>query len=538
MSKVSQIRKQNDLFELTPQAEAELRSSKHYNEDLAPTKVNERTWRAKDIADFWLGLSVSIPALALASSLVALGVSPVLAVINVILGNVIVLIPIQLNSHVGTKYGIPYPIFARMTFGTKGAKLSTISRSIIGCGWTSIQSWVGGGALAALIGIVIPFFSDQSQTIAMPGNPNVAIGQLIGFIVFVLVCGWVAYHGMDKIKWVQNISAPLLIVVIIGLLIWSVFTIYDTGHTFAEVFSVGNNEELIAQNGGFAYVYLAGLTANIAYWATMALNIPDFSKMAKSQKDQFNGQLIGMPIPMAVCAVAGALFAQATTYAYGTASYDPTTVFFYMSNPLAVAVCAIGVIVATLTTCVAANVVAPSNGWSELMPKKISFKKGVVITIVISIFVMQPWFIYGSGSAYVFTWLNNYGTIIAPVAAILCADYFVCKQKRVDVASLYLGNDGRYHYSNGWNWSAVIAWVVSFIIPLLGNTVFLYQSGSGLAPTLLQMIAANGYLFSFFVAFVVYVLLMRSNFCGAPADKGYVTEAEDKEMTMDESAVS
>lgn len=538
MSKVSQIRKQNDLFELTPQAEAELRSSKHYNEDLAPTKVSERTWRAKDIADFWLGLSVSIPALALASSLVALGVSPVLAVINVILGNVIVLIPIQLNSHVGTKYGIPYPIFARMTFGTKGAKLSTISRSIIGCGWTSIQSWVGGGALAALIGIVIPFFSDQSQTIAMPGNPNVAIGQLIGFIIFVLVCGWVAYHGMDKIKWVQNISAPLLIVVIIGLLVWSVFTIYDTGHTFSEVFSVGNNEELIAQNGGFAYVYLAGLTANIAYWATMALNIPDFSKMAKSQKDQFNGQLIGMPIPMAVCAVAGALFAQATTYAYGTASYDPTTVFFYMSNPLAVAVCAIGVIVATLTTCVAANVVAPSNGWSELMPKKISFRKGVVITIVISIFVMQPWFIYGSGSAYVFTWLNNYGTIIAPVAAILCADYFVCKQKRVDVASLYLGNDGRYHYSNGWNWAAVIAWVVSFIIPLLGNTVFLYQSGSGLAPTLLQMIAANGYLFSFFVAFVVYVLLMRSNFCGAPADKGYVTEAEDKEMTMDESAVS
>ena len=149
---------------------------------------------------------------------------------------------------------------------------------------------------------------------------------------------------------------------------------------------------------------------------------------------------------------------------------------------------------------------------------------------------MQPWFIYGSGSAYVFTWLNNYGTIIAPVAAILCADYFVCKHKRVDVASLYLGNDGRYHYSNGWNWSAVIAWVVSFIIPLLGNTVFLYQSGSGLAPTLLQMIAANGYLFSFFVAFVVYVLLMRSSFCGAPADKGYVTEAEDAEITDDESA--
>lgn len=161
----TQIRRNDELYELTPEIEAELLDSKHYNPDLAPTKVSDRTWRTKDIADFWLGLSVSIPALALASSLVALGVSPVLAVINVILGNVIVLIPIQLNSHVGTKYGIPYPIFARMTFGNKGAKLSTISRSIIGCGWTSIQSWVGGGALAALIGIVIPFFSDQSQTI-------------------------------------------------------------------------------------------------------------------------------------------------------------------------------------------------------------------------------------------------------------------------------------------------------------------------------------------------------------------------------------
>lgn len=530
--KITQIEKREGLYELTPEIEKELENSHHYNKDLAPTKVNERTWKAKDIADFWLGLSVSIPALALASSLVSLGVSPLLSLINVILGNVLVLIPIQLNSHVGTKYGIPYPIFARMTFGTKGAQLSTISRSIIGCGWTSVQSWVGGGALAALIGIIIPYFSDSSKTIAMPGNPNVVVGQLIGFIVFVLVCGWVAYHGMDKIKWVQNISAPLLIVVIVGLIIWSIVTINGSGHTLGDVFREGNNAELIEANGGFAYVYMAGLTANIAYWCTMALNIPDFSKMAKSQKDQFNGQLIGMPIPMAVCAFAGTIFAQATYYTTGVANYDPTAVFFLMENKLAIAICAIGVIVATLTTCVAANVVAPSNGWSNIAPKKISFRKGVVITIVISIVVMQPWFIYGSGAAYIFTWLNNYGTIIAPVAAILCADYFTCKEKRVDVASLYLGSEGRYRYSNGWNWSAIIAWLCSFIIPILGNTVFLYKSGSGLAPNFIQYIAANGYIFSFAVAYIVYVILMRSNAFGTPAQKGFVTKEEDEAMTI------
>ncbi|MDO4960657.1 MAG: cytosine permease [Eubacteriales bacterium] len=527
---VTQIRK-GELYELSPEAESELKASKYYNEDLAPTKVSERTWTSRDVRDLWIGLSISIPALALASSLVSLGVSPLLAIINVILGNLIVLIPIQLNSHVGTKYGIPYPIYARLTFGTKGAQLSSISRSIIGCGWTAVQSWVGGGAVAALLGIVISFFSDQSKTIALPGNDSVVIGQLIGFVIFVLVCAWVAYNGMDKIKIVQNIGGPLLLVVIAGLLIWSCVTISSTGHSVMDVFTQGNNDELIKSNGGFAFVYMAGLTANIAYWATVALNIPDFSKMAKSQKDQFNGQMIGMPGPMAVCAIVGALFAAATEYAYGAASFDPTSVFYYVDNKLLILICSVGVIIATLTTCVAANVVPPSNGWSNLAPSKISFKKGVVITIIISIFVTQPWFIYGSGASYIFTWLNNYGTIIAPVAAILCADYFVCKEKRVDVYSLYKGNEGRYRYKDGWNWCAIIAWLCSFIIPLLGNTVFAYNSAIRETPNLLDMIAANGYIFSFAVAFIVYVALMKSGAFGTAAEKGYVTEEEDNAMT-------
>ncbi|MDD5832921.1 MAG: cytosine permease, partial [Clostridiales bacterium] len=166
-----------------------------------------------------------------------------------------------------------------------------------------------------------------------------------------------------------------------------------------------------------------------------------------------------------------------------------------------------------------------------IAPDKISFKKGVVITIIISIFVTQPWFIYGSGASYIFTWLNNYGTIIAPVAAILCADYFVCKQKRVDVFSLYKGNDGRYKYSNGWNWCAIIAWAASFIIPLLGNTVFSFAGSGRTVPNFLDMIAANGYLFSFAVAFIVYVVLMRSGFGGTQAEKGFITEEEDNAMT-------
>lgn len=294
MSKITQ-QERNGLYELTPDAKAELQKSKYYNPDLAPTTVEQRNWSTASICNLWIGMSICIPSLTLASSLVSLGISPLLAVLNVILGNLIVLIPIQLNSKIGTKYGIPFPIFSRMTFGNKGTQLPTFSRSIVACGWTSIQAWVGGGAVAALIGIFAPMFSDQSNVISMPGNDNVMVGQLIGFLIFMVFVFVVAYNGLDQVKWVQNIGGPILVVIMILLMFFSINMIHEAGYTVGQAFSQGNDWALIEQNGGFAFVYMAGLTANIAFWATMALNIPDFSRYAHSQKAQFRGQLYGMP---------------------------------------------------------------------------------------------------------------------------------------------------------------------------------------------------------------------------------------------------
>lgn len=531
MSKFTQQEK-NGLYELTPQATSELSNSQYYNSDLAPTTVNERTWNAFSICNLWVGMSICVPSLALASSLVALGISPMLAVINVILGNLIVLIPIQLNSKIGTKYGIPFPIFSRMTFGNKGTHLPTFSRSIIACGWTAVQSWVGGGAIAALIGVAIPMFANQNITVSLPGNDSVVVGQLIGFFLFMLLVFLVAYNGMEKVKWVQNIGGPILIIVILGLLAWSLNAILVSGHSLANVFAVGNDEVLIEQNGGFAFVYMAGLTGNIAFWSTMALNIPDFSRFAKSQKSQFMGQLTGMPIPMALCAFVGALFAQATKYTIGEALFDPTSVFYYVDNKLLVIICSLGVIMATITTCVAANVVAPANGFSNISPKRISYKKGVIISCLIATFITQPWWIYGSGASYIFNWLNNYGTIIAPVAAILIADYFICKKQLVDVAGLYQGEGSRYWYDGGWNKNAMIAWGIAFIIPLLGNTALKYHAGSGLKPNFIQFLAANGYAVSFLIAIVVYVALMKPT--AGKAHYGYVSKEEHEAFTLND----
>ena len=522
MSNITQLER-NGLFELTDQARSELSSSKYYNEDLAPTTISQRTWTTYNITMLWVGMSICIPSLALASGLITLGVSPWLSVLNVALGNILVLVPIQLNSQIGTKYGIPFPLFARMTFGTLGAQIPAILRSITACGWTSVQAWVGGGAVSAIIGCFISKFADPDWAMGLPswgGIQTVAGGQFIGYVIFIAFVGFIAYNGMDQIKWVQNVGSPILIVVMIALLFWS-YSITPKGTGFFEVMAQPSDAALINANGGFTFIYLTGLMGNIAFWATMALNIPDFSRYAKTQKDQFRGQLYGMPLPMAGCAFIGAYFSQASKMAYGEAIFDPTNVFYHLNSKVLIFVSAIGVIIATVTTCVAANVVAPANGFSNVSPKRVSYKKGVLITIFIAFFILQAWWIYGSGAAY-FTWMNAYGTILAPIAAIFIADYFFCKKKRVDVADLFRGSEGRYWYSGGFNLAAIIAWALAFIFPLL---VYFGVEGS-----FLTVINSVNYVWSFAIGFIVYALLMKTSLAG----KTFMTEEEHEAMTSRE----
>ncbi|MGI6721715.1 MAG: NCS1 family nucleobase:cation symporter-1 [Anaerovoracaceae bacterium] len=510
------------LFELTTEARAELASSKYYNDDLAPTSVSQRTWTTYNISMLWVGMSICIPSLSLASGLIGMGVSPWLSVINVALGNLIILIPIQLNSQIGTKYGVPFPLFARLTFGIKGAQLPALLRAITACGWCAVQAWVGGGAVAAIIGCFAHKFLDPAWTINLPswgGMQTTSAGTFVGYIVFMLFIVWVAYNGIENIKWVQNIGGPILIVVMVALLFYSAHMANEAGYTFAETMNQGNDMALINAKGGFALVYMTGLMGNIAFWATMALNIPDFSRYARSQKDQFAGQLIGMPAPMFFCAFVGAFFAQATKLAKGTPSFNPTDVFYFLDNKVIVIISAVGVIMATITTCVAANVVAPANGISNISPKHISYKKGVIITVCIAFFILQAWWIYGSGNAY-FNWMNAYGTILAPIAAIFIADYFICKKQRINMAELFKGKDSIYWYTGGINWAGFVAWIVSFILPLM--IYFGFKGGFW------QFINSINYIWSFVLGFVIYLILMKTGLAG----KSYVTEAEHEEFTQ------
>ena len=510
----------NGLFELSDEARAELSSSSYYNEDLKPTTVAERKWTTYNITMLWVGMSICIPSLSLASGLIGMGVSPWLSVLNVALGNIAILIPIQLNSNVGTKYGIPFPLFARLTFGSIGAQIPALLRALTACGWCSVQAWVGGGAVGAIIGVFISKFADQNWMMSLPswgGMAPVMVGQFIGYIIFMFFIWWVAYHGMDRIKFIQNWGGPILIAVMIALLAWS-YSLIHGQMGFWEVMSMGNDDALIEANGGWWMVYMGGLMGNIAFWATLALNIPDFSRYARSQKDQFWGQMLGMPIPMAFCAFVGAYYAQASKVAFGEAMFDPTMVLYYLDNKIIVLISALGTVAATITTCVAANVVAPANGIANINPKKISYKMGVVITVLFAFFILQAWWIYGSGAAY-FTWMNAYGTILSPIAAILIADYWIVKKQRIDVNDLFKGPQGRYWYSGGWNWAAVISWVCAFILPLL-----LYFGASG---PFFAFVNSINYVWSFFVAFILYIILMKTSLAG----NSFVTEEEHEAFT-------
>lgn len=490
------------LYELTDAARAMLADSKYYNEDLAPTSVSQRTWTTYNIASLWVGMSICIPSFTMASSLVALGLSPWLSVFNVALGNLIILIPIQLNSHAGTKYGIPFPVFARMTFGSIGAHIPSLSRALTACGWCAIQSWIGGAAVVSTIAVFAPSFADMEAA------------KFIGFGIFLLIVWWIAAYGSEGIKFLEAIGAPVLIVLTLGLLVWAFLLHNNAGFTIADTIQAKTDYDSLAGHGGFWMVFLSGLTANIAFWATMALNIPDFSRYAQSQKAQFRGQLYGMPLMMAICAFIGAYFAQATKLVFGEAMFDPTEVLMLLDSKVIALISSLFVIIATLTTNIAANVVAPANGFSNISPKRISYRTGILMTVILSV-LYRPWWIFGGAGAYIFGWLDTYGGILAPIAAIFIADYYVIKKRNIDVMALFQGAEGRYWYQSGWNVRAVVAWVIGWILPTLGN---FGVPGLG-------WIAANGYFVGFALGFIAYVALMKKH------DKSFISEEECEALT-------
>lgn len=528
----------NGLYELTDDARKELASSKYYNDDLAPTSVADRTWNTYHISMLWVGMSICIPSFTMASGLVGMGLSVWVAVFNVVLGNILILIPIQLNSNAGTKYGIPFPGFARMAFGIRGAHLPSLSRAITACGWCAVQSALGGAAVLYIVQGLSGWDPVAHNDVASGNAAGTPVGW-IAFLIFLAMTWVLTAFGGRVIRIFESIGSPILIVLSVAVFIWGIVMAGNAGHGIGEVF--GHNiadSSVLDGNGGALTVFLVGLTGNIGFWATMALNIPDFSRFAKDQKTQFRGQLYGMPVMMAICAIVGATFAQSTQLAElapavdesGTeipgqfqALFSPVDTLSYIDSRPLLILLGIGIIIATLTTNIAANVVAPGNGFSNLAPKYISYFLGVTLACIVAIF--YNFLLVGASAGALFNFLNVYGGILAPLAAIFIVDYWVIKKQNLDIKALYEGEGSRYWYAGGFNVMAFIAWIAGAIIPTVYSIVGIADTSGAngfLNNEFFKFINTNSYIFAFIVAFVVYLLI------------GKLTDANKKSIISDD----
>jgi NCS1 family nucleobase:cation symporter-1 len=448
-----------------------------YNEDLAPVSAERRTWGLYNYASLWVAMSVCIPTYMLASGLIAGGMSWWQAIGTILLGNLIVLVPMLLNAHAGTKYGIPFPVFVRASFGVRGANIPAVLRALVACGWFGIQTWIGGQAIFAMLAIVWPSARASHA------------GLWICFFAFWALNVAVILRGIDTIKFLEGIAAPFMLAVGLLLLWWitslagglgPVLSTPSKFHTFGEFFRF----------------FVPSLTGMVGFWATVALNIPDFTRYAKSQRAQMLGQAIGLPTAMTLYSFIGVAVTSASVVIFGEAIWDPVILLGRFNRPVVALVALVALLIATLNTNVAANVVSPSNDFSNLNPRRISFRTGGLITCVVGV-MMMPWKLLGSFSAYIFGWLVGYSGLLGPIAGIMIADYFILRHCNLDVNDLYRA-DGAYAYSRGINWRAVGALAAGVAVAL-----------TGLVWPLLRPLYDYAWFVGFFVAGLIYLGLMR-----------------------------
>ncbi len=522
-----------------------------WNPDLAPTSPAQRTWGTWHIAALWIGMAVCIPTYTLAAGLLSSGMSWWGAVLTVLVGNVIVLVPMILNAHPGAKYGIPFPVLARASFGVRGANVPAVLRALVACGWFGIQTWFGGQAIYELVRALVPSIGSAPYLGAFL---DINLAQLIAFLGFWAINMYFVVRGMESIKFFESWSAPVLIAVGLALLAWgfgegggpgrvldaseqftrptlsatleggaatatlSVITVDGvpkaTEMRFARVardpdksadkaavaaalaplpwtalaptvalgsaqegerfvFEVrspakpaGSRAEVTVpkegvKTGGFSLgTLLVGLTAMVGFWATLSLNIPDFTRYAKSQRDQLKGQTLGLPPTMALYSFIGVAVTAASLLVFpdvltsADAPWDPVALIARFDNPVVVVIAMFALAIATLTTNIAANVVSPANDFANLMPSRISFKTGGIITGVIGVVIM-PWKLLASVGDYLFVWLVGYSALLGPIGGIMIADYFIVRKMRLDVDGLY-SRTGPYSFGgSGVNWRAM-----------------------------------------------------------------------------------
>ena len=477
----------------------EINNSSLYSEDLAPVPASERSWNTWNYAALWISMSLCIPTYMLSSSLIEGGMNWWQAILTIFLGNTIVLIPMILNGHAGAKYGIPFPVFARASFGTKGANVPALLRAIVACEWFGIQTWIGGFALFQMFRLWFPGLNALPQI--FPDSFGLETGPAICFFIFWLLNMYVVYLGVESIRKLLVFKAIFLPVAALALLLWAISAANGLGPILETPSKFKNNAD-------FFQFFFPALTGMVGFWATLSLNIPDFTRYAKSQKAQIRGQIIGLPTSMTLFAFVGVVVTSATAIVFGTTIWDPVVLAGKFDSKLLVSVAMIAVAISTLATNIAANIVSPANDFANFAPSKIDFRKGGYITGVIGILIF-PWKLIADPSGYIFTWLVGYSSLLGPVGGIMIADYYFIRNQQLIVDDLY-NSDGQYRFTNGWNTIAIVALLLGILPNVPGFLTTIKVVGSDVFPQWVSGLYHYAWFVGFGISSIIYWLLMKN----------------------------
>ncbi|MFT4535209.1 MAG: cytosine/uracil/thiamine/allantoin permease [Saprospiraceae bacterium] len=550
--------------------EEDLSHSNLYSEDLKPVPPEERTWSMWSLAALWVGMAVCIPTYLLASYMIGGGMSWLESLIIIGIANLIITIPMVLNGHAGVKYGIPFPVLGRSSFGTNGIQIPSMIRAIVACGWFGVNAWIGGMAIYSIFNVMT----------GLDPVIGLSAGKFVAFGVFWLFNMYFIWKGIESIKFLEQYSAPILIFMGLLMIGWGASKAGGVGNVLSQskqlekpaaVLENNDKESFILLNPirdkegkvkaeeykinlrgndgpwlpitndqirvnsdnaddinvqlrkkiGNDYVlssaispalkfgnnsqrsklwsYFFWLNIMVGFWGTMALSISDITRYAASQKEQVKGQFIGLPGTMMLYSFVGIFVTCAATIFFqdilivNDAPWDPIAFLAKFKNPWVVVIAQLFMIIATLSTNIAANVIAPSNAFSNLYPKGISFKMGGIITGIIGILIC-PWWLLGDISN-ILIFVSGF---LGPVLGVMLADYYLVRKKTLQIAELYK-RDGAYSYTKGFNISAMVALVIGVVVAIAGYKI-----------PALSVIYDVSWFSGFIVSFILYYLLMRN----------------------------
>ena len=469
-----------------------------YSEDLAPIKAQNRSWTTWNYAALWISMSLCIPTYMLSSSLIEGGMNWWQAILTIFLGNTIVLIPMILNGHAGAKYGIPFPVFARASFGTKGANIPALLRAIVACGWFGIQTWIGGFAIYQMMRLWIPALETLPQI--FPDYWGLQTGPAICFFIFWLLNMYVVYLGVDSIRKLLVFKAIFLPVAALALLAWALAAADGLGPILATPSKFTNTTD-------FFHFFFPALTGMVGFWATLSLNIPDFTRYATSQKAQIKGQIYGLPTSMTLFAFVGVVVTSATTIVFGTTIWDPVVLAGKFDSKLLVSAAMIAVAISTLATNIAANIVSPANDFAHFAPSKIDFRKGGYITGVIGILI-SPWKLIADPTGYIFTWLVGYSSLLGPVGGIMIVDYYFIRKQTLILEDLY-DSKGIYIFNKGFNTYALLALILGILPNVPGFLMTIKVISTEVCPQWVTGLYSYAWFVGFGISGLVYWILMK-----------------------------